>query len=272
MIRRFIHISAFLVLLANQFVFGLSGNPIDGRDALAPFLATTEAEINLEKWDSFLAKLGAKSNQYKDDRQFLEFIFYRTHQVFLKHYTQATSFDEIFTTGTYNCLSGTILYSVILTHFGIQHDIIETNYHIFILAQTSQGEVLLETTDGFDGFVTSDVQIRERIAGYQKRRNKKDDHYEFSFDLFNKVSEKELIGLLYYNYAVDSFNKQDFKKAVHYLSLTTDWYATIRIEEFSEVLLWALVSEDRLNAEEKQSLKKQLQIIRYRALPTVANL
>jgi hypothetical protein len=272
LIRRFVYHPTFiLLLLAGQQVYSLSGNPADGRNALAPFLATAEAEVNLEKWENFLTKLDAKKGQFKDDRQFLEFIFYRTHQVFLKQYTEATSFDEIFTRGSYNCLSGTILYSVILNHFGIQHDVFETNYHIFILAYTSKGEVLLETTDGLDGFVTAGEEIKEHIAHYQKNQNQdKRDRYQFSFDLFNKVSTEELIGLLYYNYAVDSFNRQNLKKTVHYLSLATEWYATVRIEEFSEVLLWALMTESNLDPKEKQLLKKQLQIIRYKALPVVA--
>ncbi|MBX2969136.1 MAG: hypothetical protein KF803_07175 [Cyclobacteriaceae bacterium] len=261
----------FLVLITSSRAPGM-GEPVDRRISLEHFLATTETNVSLEKWESFLTRVGSKKNQFKDDRQFLEFIFYRTHQVFLKRYSETTSFDEIFTQGFYNCLSGTILYSVILNHFGIEHDVIETNYHIFILAQTSKGEVLLEATDAVDGFVTSADKIQERIEQYQQNQIRNENRYQFSFDLFNKVSEEELIGLLYYNYAVESFNQQNLKKTVHYLSLASERYATARIEEFSEMLLWAVSLEDNLDPAEKQSLKKQLQIIRYKALPAVVRL
>lgn len=265
----------YIILLAAGAVvwcYASDENPRE-RMLLEPYLATVEhAEVDLAKWDIYLSKLSSKREQFKDDRKFLEYMFYRTHQVFLKRYTEVTSFDEIFTQGSYNCLSGTILYSVMLNHFGIKHDVIETNYHIFILAQTSKGEVLLETTDGLDGFVTSAAKIEERIKQYQENqtRNKAESHYQFSFDLFSKVSQEELIGLLYYNYAVESFNHQDLKKSVHYLSLATERYTSARIEEFSEVLLWTLLLDENINATEKQSLKKQLQIIRYKALLATA--
>lgn len=272
--RRFLHITIFLVLITSSRAPGMEGEPVDKRISLEHFLEATETHVNLEKWEGFLAKVGSKKNQFKDDRQFLEFIFYRTHQVFLKRYAETTSFDEIFKQGYYNCLSGTILYSVLLNHFGIEHDVIETNHHIFILAQTSKGEVLLEATDALGGFVTASEKIKERIEQYQQNQiqRQNENRYQFSFDLFNKVSEEELIGLLYYNYAVESFNQQNLKKTVHYLTLAAERYTTVRIEEFSEVLLWAVLLEESLDAAEKQSLKKQLQVIRYKALSAVATL
>src|SRR5690606_28765690 len=135
---------------------------------LEPYLSTTDhAELDLTRWENFLSKLSTRREHFRDDRQFLEFAFYRTQQLFLKRYAETGTFADVFTRGTYNCLSGTIIYSIILNHFGISHDVIETNYHIFILAHTSKGDVLLETTNGMNGFIQDEASIRYHITRYQ---------------------------------------------------------------------------------------------------------
>lgn len=244
-------------------------------EALQPYLATTNASIDQETWTSFIDKLAKKQASSKNETQFLRYVFNRTHQQFLKHFATNTTFASVFENGTYNCLTGTILYSLILNHFEIEHQVIETNYHIFILAQTKEGEVLIEITDPQEGFITSAEKISLRIEHYRHQGIQPADpslsYYQYSFDLFNVVSQHELIGLLYYNLAVESFNEKSLQKAVHYLGRAIDRYASPRIEEFSEILLLA-VHESNLKDQEKILCKKELQTIRYKAMLVMASL
>lgn len=84
-----------------------------------------------------------------------------------KEYEAYASLDETFDNGSYNCLTGIILFSLILHHYTIDHQVIETNYHIFILAETSEGQILLEATHPLNGFVTSAKDIEARITIYK---------------------------------------------------------------------------------------------------------
>src|SRR5438105_12270621 len=78
-------------------------------------------------------------------------LFNKAHRQFLKKYEAYASVEDIFEKGNYDCLSGTYFLSGALGALGIKHHIIETNYHIFLIAETNRGEVLLESTDRFNG-------------------------------------------------------------------------------------------------------------------------
>lgn len=244
-------------------------------DALQSYLATTNATVDENSWTTFIEKLAQKKAKSKSEIQFLRHVFTRTHQQYLKYFKTNTTFASLFENGSYNCLTGTILYSTILHQFGIDHQVIETNYHIFILAQTNEGEVLIETTDPHEGFVTSSDKIAARINQYRNQGVQSTDptrsYFRYSFELYNEVSQNELIGLLYYNLAVDSFNQQSLQEAVHYLGRAIERYASPRIEEFSEILLLA-VHESKLKEKDKILCKKELQTIRYKAMVVMAGL
>jgi hypothetical protein len=131
----------------------------------------------------------------------------------------------------------------------------ETNYHIFILAETGQGKILIEATDPINGFVTNPQEIESRIKGYKENftpiSNSKMHYYQFSFELFRSVSLKELRGLLYYNRAVDAFNHQNLRESAQSLKKAHAFYSSPRIDEFSQILLLAL---------QQSSLENQLRI------------
>jgi hypothetical protein len=249
--------------------------PAASADALQSYLATTNASIDERAWTTFIEKLAQKKAKSKSEIQFLRHVFIRTHQQYLKYFKSNTTFASLFENGSYNCLTATILYSTILHQFGIDHQVIETNYHIFILAQTNEGEVLIETTDPLAGFVTSTDKIDTRINLYRNQSVQSPDptlsYFRYSFELYNEVSQNELTGLLYYNLAVDSFNQKLLQEAVHYLGRAIERYSSPRIEEFSEILLLA-VHESNLREKDKIPCKKELQTIRYKAMVVMAGL
>lgn len=265
-----------LILFAVGMKWCYASNEIPRERALLePYLATADyAEVDLTRWENFLNRLSSKREQFKDDRQFLEFVFYRTHQLFLKRYSETGSFADVFARGTYNCLSGTILYSTILNRFDILHDVIETNYHIFIIAHTSKGDVLLEATNGMNGFIHEKENIDAHIARYQNdtpdNSSRIESYYDFSFSTYNTVTEEELIGLLYFNYAIEAYNKKDLQRAALQLEKATGYYTSARIEEFASVMLTALGTIS-IKEEEKVNLTNRLQKIRYKAMPTMVS-
>lgn len=242
---------------------------------LEPYLAATPLlEADVTSLDGFVEKLDRKHQTSRSEVQFLYHVFTRVQQSYFKKYHEHTTFANLVADGSYNCLTGTILFSALFDHFGIRHEIIETNYHIFIVAHTEQGDVLIETTDPVEGFVTSPKAIEDRLRRYNSSEIQTKDealaYYRYSFNLFNTVSQHELVGLLYYNLAVDAFNRQRLEEATTFLALAGERYLSPRIEEFSVILLLA-VHENNMAPEKKAQLKKTLQTIRYKALPTIAS-
>jgi hypothetical protein len=242
---------------------------------LESFLSTTSSPVDYSSFGSFLLKLEKKKLTFKNETDFVHYAFAKTHQVYMKRFKEFTSFAGLFTDGTYNCLTGTILYSLILNHFGIRNEVIETNYHIFILAYADGRSLLIEATDPEGGFVADRNEIEERINLYKENSIPAQtgdlSYYRFHFNLYNRVSMDELSGLLFYNLAIESFNNQSLQKSVEYLSEAITRYSSPRIEEFARVLLLA-VHHSQLTSTEKSEYKRILSTIRHKAMPVMAGL
>ncbi|MDL5047682.1 hypothetical protein QQ054_16830 [Oscillatoria amoena NRMC-F 0135] len=97
---------------------------------LSAFLATTGSNEGKASFFHYLGQLESRKARMASERDFVEYSFNATHKRYLKHFAKEASFATIFDDGRYNCLTGTILYSLILSHFNISHQVIETNYHI----------------------------------------------------------------------------------------------------------------------------------------------
>jgi hypothetical protein len=242
---------------------------------LEAFLSTgSYSAESIKAFDDFLSKLEKKHASTAQEKVFINYIFSKTHQRFLKNFSALATLNGTFDNGSYNCLTGTVLYSLILHHFNIEHRVIETNYHIFILVETQQGQVLLEATDPINGFIDSRKEIETRINSYKQNElqaQASDNTYKFRFDLFNTVSLNELRGLLYYNMAVSAFNKKDFKQSVEQIIKADELYRSSRIEEFSQILLLS-VRQSNLEEGVKENYMNRIIAMRQETLPLVASL
>jgi len=242
---------------------------------LNTFLSVDETSVQSSSFDGFLKMLEKKHGAIKEESKFIHYLFSKTHKEYLKKYENYTSMSNVFKTGSYNCLTGTILYSLLLDHFQIDYKVIETNYHIFILVETKQGKILLESTDPLNGFVTNEHEIESRINVYKANStltsSSKMHYYQFNFELFNAVSINELRGLLYYNKSVDALNHQNLQEAVQYLKNAHALYSSPRIDEFSQILLLALQQSTLENQLRTECIKTVLSIKRD-LMPLIASL
>lgn len=244
---------AYYVNLYNQ-----AGSPAKASDDLA----------------AFVSRLDQKQSNFKNTSEFLEHIFNKTHQKFLRNFSEYASFPEMLDKGNYNCLTGTALYALLLDHFDIQYQIIETNYHIFLLAQTDKGQILFETTDPANGFVKNAEEIERRIAGYRQNAIQASasskTYYRYNFDLYNSVNLDQMLGLLHYNLAIVAFNSQDLNLSIDHLGKAMELYQSPRIEEFSRIVLLS-VMEGNLDASEKAKCLESLRALRKKHLIITAS-
>lgn len=258
-------------------VFAVASNGVDNAIStqanLRAFLSTGRyATKSIKAFDTFLNKLDKKQASVKSEQDFVSYVFSKTHNHFLKNYVAYASLDETFEKGSYNCLTGTILFSLILNHYNIKHEVIETNYHIFILAETKEGQVLLETTDPVNGFVTASTEIESRIKLYKQNEIQAEQtgksYYKFRVELFNSLTMDELRGLVHYNMAVNSFNQQDLQQAVKHFVNAQQLYSSARIEEFSQVLLLSL-QQSELDQKTKENCMNTILSVRQKSLPFI---
>ena len=198
----------------------------------------SQAQNAEERVDGLVNKLKAKRG--RSERQLVGSVFSLTHRLLLKEYKQYSGFGEIFSHGRYDCLTATALYSLILDRLGFDYSIIETNYHIFLIVETDEGQVLIESTDPIDGFVDDRKQIEERLKSYREAGLSPDKpYYPSTFNLYQTVDARQLVGLLYFNQSVKAFNQRQWVEAFHLIKQTRIYYNSPRVDEMEALLAYA---------------------------------
>lgn len=228
----------------------------------ASYLQTANAknqQFAAEKLGVLVAKLNEKER--KSDRQFLRSVFSLTHRQLLKQYDQYATFGEIFESGRYDCLTATALYSVVLSELGYKHTVIETNYHIFLLIDSDEGQILMESTDPIGGFEYNQERIANRIEQYKKDAEVVlDNQAAAGYLLFNEVTVDELTGLLYYNQCVKAFNNQQWMEAIINLDLASKYYNSERIQEMKSLLMDVVASAELDKVKESDISTNRFQV------------
>lgn len=179
------------------------------------------------------------------DIQSLRKIFAKTHRQFLHEYVQYSGIEKL-AAGQYDCLTATSLFADILSKTGYEHSVIETNYHIFITVKTTEGDVIIETTDRFGGFITDRKKIEERISNYRKNvlASATREHYRYSFSMYDVITPDQLAGLLYFNQAVVAYNAGDLRLCSDKLAASKETRNSERITELATVLYHSVILSD----------------------------
>ena len=205
--------------------------------SISPQAHQAEEDNIRKELDGFITGLKKKQSAYKSDERFLNYMFYKVHRKFLKHYTRYPDFLSLFTKGQYDCVTGTALYAYLLDSLGYTYTIQEKEYHIYLLVtahsgQPNTGTFLIESTDPLYGFVSEPSAIKERIEWYESEENSVNDGFQYNFEINNTINLVELAGLAYYNSAVAHYNRQQFAKAIVQLKKAKFLYESQRMDAF----------------------------------------
>lgn len=226
----------------------------------------SDRNLSSDRIDKLVSKLESKKSSFGRDEDFVRFLFNKVHQQLLKNYSEFSSFEDLISKGEYNCLTGTVLYALLLEYFGYEYRIIETNYHIFLLAELGEHQALFEATDPLYGFVSEGSEIKNRIESYKKGldtsqlsadANKNKTYHEFSFELYGTVTLEQVKGLLYYNEAVNAYNDHQLAFAINCLDKAIAVYHSPRMEEFAKVIMMT-VSKSNLPATVKDEYMRKV--------------
>lgn len=240
-------------LLQGQYDTSLFHSPFESkafiRNQPLMLLAASDQTTDSTKYTGYqeeiataVKKLSAKREKLSED-QFLEKVFYYVHRKFLKTYTGYVAFSELFKNGSYDCLTGTAFYAVLLDELEIPYVIYEFDFHLFLLAYTTTDSILMEATDPIYGLVTNQEEIAQRVALYtlgekvisQSIGNSRPSGTIPPSEIINRISLKELTGLQYFNLAVNAFNLGEYETAKPLIQKANQLYPSRRIQQISQV-------------------------------------
>ena len=222
--------------------------------------SSDNARIVDERINKMLDRLSHKS--YESDRDHLFSIFKKTQKEFLHRYMQYSSMDQL-AAGEFDCLTATSLFAEILERSDFRFRIMETNYHIFLLVETEKGEVLIETTDRFEGFIESPAEITKAIKAYRTEVPTESDskkRYQYGFEMYNEISPRQLAGLLFFNQAVKAYNDSEWLVCSEKIVLAESNYNSPRVATLATLLVCA-ISVNEIPSAEKHKVIENLKRI-----------
>lgn len=235
-----------------QYIEGEAAQLLDLQLMVDENVSSEAAQEYHSKFTSLVTEAREKLEKSNSDQKYLSWLFYKVHRKVLKNYEQYSPLAEVFEAGDYDCLSATTLYALLLNELGFEARVVETNYHIYLEVLTNKERYLIESTDALNGFVYSQSEINKRLAEYdQKNYLASTNEYAFDAKIHDAVDLKKLVGLQYYNRAVDTFNSGKILPTLDLLEKSTVFYQSERIVEFGIVLAQAIMDDASIDDELK---------------------
>lgn len=192
----------------------------------------------LQQWELHLAAYSQKWLAKKgkmSDQQLIRELFFDVHRRYLKQYTTFTGLNALLEKGEYNCLSATAFYALMLDRLGYTYTVVESVNHIVLLVNLAEQQLLLETTDPTNGFLSDAHTIKLRLREMElKEQTSK--YYNLNLSIFRTISLKELAGLQFFNYAAWHFNQGNLAAAAIELEKGQLLYKSERFSKVAQLL------------------------------------
>ena len=199
-----------------------------------------EKSLSDEKWIQLVAELDKKFNKKGTHLNVLRAIFEKSHKELFKTYQQHSTFNDMMEEGKYDCVSASAALALLLDRYEFVYKVVETDYHVFIVVNHEENDILLESTLPIGGMITAPTEVATYLEGYKtddsiqlKSLNQRLGAPKVDFSdnsIFRKVNLTQLAGLQYYNDAISHFNEQSFDKASVQLNKALKLYNSERIE------------------------------------------
>ena len=174
------------------------------------------------------ALLQAKIPGIKKPAARLKFVFDHVQATFLKQYDLDADFSDMFESGKHNCLTATILYTLLLDDLAIKYTIKFMPGHVYPIVYANEIPYIFETTDPIHGFVElngtvqknaiQSMRLMQFIASDNGKNKPSGDLFDRFYIKLNNTEMKGLVAYQYTNAAFASMLKQDYETAYDLIS------------------------------------------------------
>lgn len=211
--------------------------------ASSPQIDKTTANEYKAIFEEFINDLKRKKEKYKKSHNFLEYVFFKVHRKFLKHYQNYVTVEKLFDKQYYDCVVGSAFYALVLSELGYDYHIIETNYHMFVMLELDKSTYLLESTDPLNGFVHGIDDVIKRIENIKQLEkdieadNQNSETFTYKYVIHRDIDLIQLAGLQYFNLATIAYNNSDFEEAINCVQKGRLFYDSKRMQEMMKLIV-----------------------------------
>jgi hypothetical protein len=149
------------------------------------------------------------------------------HKEFFKQYKDDAYFTDIFNNGVFNCVTGTMLFTIILEDLNIPYQIKEYPTHVNLVAYPNSANIIIESTMNKGGTYVLNAKAVSQSVDYllenklitQNELNNKSKEQVFKDYYFKEenINSVQLASILFYNKAIDQVNENKYALATQNL-------------------------------------------------------
>jgi hypothetical protein len=174
-----------------------------------------------------------------------EVIFTLLHDEYLKKYQNEAYINKLFKGKEFNCVTAVMLYNMLCTDLGLDVNIYETPFHVFLTAPNpGKRDFKIELTDPVDGFDTQldNSEYIDYLLDYKliteeelKEKGEGEIFKEFVSET-HQITSRDLVAIYYANLGVYNLLKDSTAKSYSYYKKSISFaYDSTRAQS----LIWA---------------------------------
>ena len=202
-------------------------------------ITNTEYLKYLTNFNKYVSILKTDKNSTKPNKKKVKYYFKRIHDDYLVKYERIIFFPNIFKNGYYNCVTGSIFYSLIFEELKLPYTIKVSPVHTYVVAYPNRESIIVETTAPLKGYFVFNESFKQNYVKYLKD-NKLISIQEYNSSsadlLFDKyyfkekdITLKEMVGIQYSNDAIEKIQNQKFEEAFYELEKAYLFYPSDEI-------------------------------------------
>jgi hypothetical protein len=192
--------------------------------AIDETMSEDEAKWRKKIYLSIFDDLNQKNIDSKKINKKIKLSYSNVHSRFLKKYNDNDYFPVIFQTGTYNCVSASMLYAMVFDELEIPYKVKASSNHVYLVANPGSNSIVIETTNpGFEKAIFTG-EFKQQYVNYLRtsklisEEDYKNKSVEEIFEeKFKEVRDAEFInlpGFQYYNKALTKLQNNDVEEAL----------------------------------------------------------
>jgi len=213
----------------------------------------TDKNKYLETIKSYLGSNRSVIDKTTNEKSKINKLFKTANHSFFTQYDLDAYCTKFYSEGKFNCVTGSLFFSLIMDSLKIPYTIKEKPTHVFLLAYPSTFSLPIESTDPNMKILIPDEGFKKRYVDFladSKLIQKSEIATKGVEAIFNEkyYSDKdikpiELVGLLYFNSGVSYLGESNFRCAFQQFEKAYLLYPSERIRYVLEVSLLAFVSD-----------------------------
>jgi len=226
--------------------------------ALGPKASLERTAAAKKEFDAFISEIKSSKLLNKPEAKLMKELHALVHKRFLTRYQFVVPFHEIFKNGTYNCVTASALFALVLEELDIPYNIQEQPTHVYIMAYPDTKAISVEMTAVKDAYyLTARKDVSNAVNALlelqltdREEIQMKGEVYVYNafYNTNDVVDLGELTGIQYMNESISAVNDQRFADALSAICKAEMMYDVKKTQLLKTEILLSLMAEAKFES------------------------